>query len=122
MKNSLLVVTLISLSSFCIQSCSKDSIESPKTTSLEITIRDDLGNIIPNATVKLYQSETDYKNETNSLSVKTSNASGVVIFDNLTSIKYYFSADKDCLSNAFGGVATASILVLNQKNNSVCVL
>lgn len=122
MKNSLSVIILISIISFCVQSCSKESIESPKTTSLEITLRDDLGNLIQGATVKLYPSETDYKNQTNSLSVKTSNASGVVTFDNLTSIKYYFSADKDCLSNAFGGVATASSLVLNQKNNSVCVL
>ncbi len=122
MKNSSFGIILFLFLSLFFQSCSKESVDSPKTTSLEITLRDDLGNTIPSAIVKLYPSETDYKNETNSLSVKYSNASGVVTFDNLTSMKYYFSADKDCLSNAFGGIATASSLISNQKNVSVCVL
>lgn len=122
MKNKLFGIIIFSLSLISYQSCSKDSFETPKTTSLEITLRDELGNVIPSAIVKLYASESDYRSGTNSLSIKYSNSSGIVTFDNLTSMKYYFSADKDCLSNIFGGNATSSSLVLNQKNNVVCVL
>jgi len=119
MKKTAVLIAFFAL----LSSCSKNSISPPPTTSLEITLKDELGNPVLGGIVKLYGSENDYLNETGQIQgSKTSNSSGVVLFDNLSSIKYYFSANKDCLTNAFGGVATASALTANNKNSTTCIL
>jgi hypothetical protein len=53
---------------------------------------------------------------------KTSDSKGVALFDNLSSIKYYFSADKDCLTNAFGGNVTSNALTPSMKSMVTCIL
>jgi len=120
MKKTALVIAAFAAT---LLSCSKSSTTAPATTSLEITLKDDLGNPVTGATVKLYSSETNYSNGTNEVQgSKTSDSKGVVLFDNLSSIKYYFSADKDCLTNAFGGVATSNALTSSTKNMVTCIL
>lgn len=124
MKKISILFVILTASLF---SCSKSSDPvttppTPVTTSLEITLKDELGNPVIGASVKLYNSESNYQNATNQLqTTKTSGSNGVVLFDNLSAIKYYFSADKDCLTNAFGGVATDN-LYANSKNNVTCIL
>lgn len=120
MKKTALLCAIFTLSLF---SCSKTTITTPPSTSLEISLKDELGSPVVGATVKLYSSESDYLNERGQIQgSKTSNSAGVVLFENLSSIKYYFSANKDCLTNAFGGVATSTVLASNTKNMTTAVL
>src|SRR5690606_37544384 len=83
---------------------------------------DDLGNTITGASVKLYSSQTDWSNGTNQVgTTQFSDASGKVKFSDLSSIKYYWLAEKDCKNNVNGGVTTTSALTAN-VNNTVNVI
>jgi hypothetical protein len=123
MKNIAIFIIPLNLFLF---SCSKspDTIQvTPVNTSLEISLKDDLGNSVTGATVKLYSSESNYLNEGSQVQTsKTSGSNGVVLFENLTSIKYYYNAEKDCLTNAFGAVTTTNNLSANYKNTVTVVL
>lgn len=108
------------------QSCSKDEDLSngPNSsngnnnnnggTSLELTVKDHLGNVVSGATVKLYTSETNWANQTNQVgNTLYTNASGKVKFQNLTNIQYYWFAEKDCLNNFNGAITTTTPLQAN---------
>jgi len=112
-----------------IASCSKKSNPKPlPPTSLELSIKDNVGNPISGATVELFSSENDLvdaaKNgvSTNVLSTGYSSSDGTVTFTNLSAIKYYFYAFHDCENNINGGVVTNNALIANTKNNFTCVL
>ncbi len=84
------------------------------STDLELTIRDELGNLVSGVSVKLYASETDWTNKTNQVGqTLISNASGKVTFTNLSNIKYYWFAEKDCKNNIHGAVTTVNPLTAN---------
>ena len=92
-------------------------------TSLEITLKDELASIVSGATVKLYSSQTDWNNGTNQVGTTlTSDASGKVKFSNLSAIKYYWLAEKDCKNNVNGGVTTVSALTANTNNTVEVIL
>jgi hypothetical protein len=93
-------------------SCKKDQ---PDPTSLEINVIDELGNIVSGASVELYSSENDWNNATNQIG-KTliSDALGIVTFDNVSNIKYYWYAEKDCKNNVNGAITSAA-LTANMK-------
>lgn len=92
-------------------------------TSLQITIKDDLGNPVVGASVKLYSSITDWTNETNQvLTTQTSNANGVVVFSPLSAIKYFWKITKDCQNNLMGGNTTTTALTANNLNTINAVL
>ena len=83
-------------------------------TALQITVKDNLGNAVVGASVKLYSSVTDYNNGTNQLlTTQISNASGVVTFSPLSAIKYYWLASSSCQNNVFGSNTTTSPLTTN---------
>ena len=83
-------------------------------TALQITVKDNLGNAVVGASVKLYSSVTDYNNGTNQLlTTQVSNASGVVTFSPLSAIKYYWLASSSCQNNIFGSNTTTSALTTN---------
>lgn len=92
-------------------------------TSLQITIKDDLGNPVSGATVKLYSTVNDWNNETNQvLTTQSSNASGIVTFSPLSPIKYYWKVVKDCQNNYSGTVTTTNALTANMNNIVTSVL
>lgn len=76
-------------------------------TSLRITIRNDLGNLVENALVTLYATEEDYNNRENQVAEPAyTNQKGEVRFRNLQPISYYVDAGTEELSNYDGGVKT----------------
>jgi len=119
MKKLVLFLTAV-IGLTTVNSCTKDNVPTP--TSLEITLLNDSGNTMTNASVKLYSSEEDMKNGTNQVgTTQLSNESGVVRFSDLSNIKYYWFAEKGCENNANSIFTTASPLTLN-TNNEVNVI
>lgn len=72
-------------------------------TSLTMTVRDDLGNTVEEATVMLFGSEADYLAETNVVVEGMTDKKGVVKFKKLEAKSYYVIARKDDKDNAGGG-------------------
>lgn len=118
MKTNLLKISVLFMMVFFL-SCSKDSPAPVVTpTSLELTVRDELGNPAIGATVKLYSSATDLVNDINTVALpQLSDASGKVKFSDLASIKYYWYAEKDCKNNYNGGVTSSNALTANTNTS-----
>jgi len=72
-------------------------------TSLTLTVRDDLGNTVEEATVQLFASEADYLAETNVVVEGVSDNKGVVKFKKLEAKSYYVLVRKGDMDNAGGG-------------------
>ncbi|SRR5450759_1993260 len=110
-KNILILMAFIGLA--ILSSCKKE----PTPTSLELTLKDDLGNSVSGASVKLYSSQTDWNNDLNQVgTTQFSDASGKVKFSDLSNINYYWFAEKDCKNNVNGAVTTTSALTANVNN------
>jgi uncharacterized GH25 family protein len=78
-------------------------------TSLTITVRDEVGNTVEGAAVKLYEIEADYNAEKNPAQEGTTDAKGVVRFKNLKGIPYFVLARKGDKDNAGGGEQTGKL-------------
>jgi PKD repeat protein len=92
-------------------------------TSLQISIKDNLGNAVSGATVKLYSSLTDWTNETNQvLTTQTSNTNGVVTFSPLSPAIYYWKIMSGCQTNLFGSNTSTTALTANINNTVTSVL
>lgn len=72
-------------------------------TSLTITVRDDLGNTVSGAEVRLFETEEDYLKEKNIAFSGVSDSKGVVKLKKLKAISYFVIARKDDKDNAGGG-------------------
>jgi len=91
-------------------------------TSLEITIRDRLGNTVEGAKVQLFKSADDYQNETNPVTeVELSDRKGRVLFKNLESKPYYVNAQKGDENN-YGDGEMVDTLVENRKNKVTIII
>ena len=89
-------------------------------TSLTITVRDELGNTIKGASVKLFEKEADYVADKNSSAEGTTDDKGVVKFKNLKAIPYFVLAKKDDKDNAGGGEQTEKLE--EKKFNKVTIV
>jgi hypothetical protein len=78
-------------------------------TSLTMTVRDELGNTVEGATVKLYENQADYTAEKNAAAEGTTDAKGTIKFKNLKGIAYFILAKKDDKDNAGGGEQTGKL-------------
>ncbi len=116
MKKTLFLL-LVSIGLFFINSCSKDDPKptpAPAPTRLELSIKDNLGNSVSGASVKLYSSQTDWNAGTNQIGTTlVSDASGKVTFTDLSNISYFWLVEKDCQNNVRGAVTTVSPLTAN---------
>jgi hypothetical protein len=72
-------------------------------TSLTITVRDELGNTVSGADIRLFETEEDYLKEKNVAFSGISDTKGVVKLKKLKAISYYVIARKDDKDNAGGG-------------------
>ena len=78
-------------------------------TSLTLTVRDELGNTVEGATVKIFEKEADYTAEKNASAEGVTDPKGIVKFKNLKAIAYYILARKDAKDNAGGGEQTGKL-------------
>jgi len=77
----------------------------PASTSLRIAVLDNLGNMVEGATVTLYTSEENYRNETNPAQepAKT-DEKGIVKFKKIDAVKYFIYVTKGDMNNIGNGV------------------
>jgi len=78
-------------------------------TTLHITVRDELGNIVDGATVQLFETEDDYLKEENIVAEGTADNKGIVKFKELKPIAYYVIVRHDDKDNSGGGERTAEL-------------
>lgn len=100
-------------------SCSKhvDDLISPPpaTTDLEINVSSN-NTAVTGATVTLYGSENDFLTKSHSVYSTLTNSSGIALFKNLQSKKYWFWVQKDCQDNTAGNTNTFTGLTSGIKN------
>jgi uncharacterized protein (DUF2141 family) len=84
-------------------------------TKLQITVTNDLGNLIEGATVTLFNSMDDYDSETNPVQSATTDEKGRVLFYELEPKSYFMTVTKDDLTNAGRGTQTSK-LIAKKKN------
>jgi hypothetical protein len=89
-------------------------------TSLSLTVRDELGNIVEGATVQLFETEENYVAEKNVVAEGTTDKYGILKLKDLKAISYFVIVRKDDKDNSGGGERTA---VLEAKRiNKVTVV
>jgi hypothetical protein len=72
-------------------------------TSLTVTVRDELGNTVEGASVKLFLKEEDYTKEVNQIEEGATDKKGVVHFRKLKPETYFILGRKGDKDNAGGG-------------------
>ncbi|MGC4023685.1 MAG: SpaA isopeptide-forming pilin-related protein [Cyclobacteriaceae bacterium] len=72
-------------------------------TSLTVTVRDELGNTVEGAMVKIFSKEDDYTKEKNAVEEGTTDAKGIVKFKKLNPEAYFILCRKGDKDNAGGG-------------------
>lgn len=91
-------------------------------TSLEITIRDRLGNTVEGVKVKLYKTHEDFQSDVNFIQEPLeTNSKGKVVFKNLEAVPYYISAVKGD-NNNYGDGEMVDTLVANRKNKVTIII
>lgn len=89
-------------------------------TTLHITVRDELGNIVQDATVQLFETEDDYLKEENIVAEGTTDKNGILKLKDLKAISYYVIVRHEDKDNSGGGEQTA---VLEEKRiNKVTIV
>lgn len=79
-------------------------------TSIKITVIDELGNIVEGASVQIYGSQEDYRNETNPVTdLAITDKKGQVKFKELESKVYFVNVSKGDKNNIGAGVQTAKL-------------
>ncbi|MEI6823497.1 MAG: PKD domain-containing protein [Bacteroidota bacterium] len=92
-------------------------------TRLQLNLKDNIGNVVSGATVKLYASLSDWTNGTNQVgTTQISDAAGNVMFSNLSSTYYYWFAENGCSNNANSGNTTSNPLNANVINYGSTIL
>jgi hypothetical protein len=72
-------------------------------TSLTVTVRDELGNTVPGASIQLYETEENYTQEKNAVAEGTTDAKGVFRFKKIKAVAYFVSVKKGDKDNSGGG-------------------
>jgi hypothetical protein len=78
-------------------------------TTLNITVRNDLGNTVEGATVRLFEKQEDYNKEEKAAAEAVTDAKGVVKFKDLKAIAYFVLVEKGDLNNFGGGEQTGKL-------------
>jgi hypothetical protein len=90
-------------------------------TTLQITIRNELGNTEAGAKVTLYKTEEDYNaNQNPAFEAKTTDAKGKVSFEGVEPIIYYVQAEKGERDNSGAGEKTPKLD--DKKINKVTII
>jgi|SRR4051812_31197835 hypothetical protein len=89
-------------------------------TSLNVTVRDETGNIVEGATVQLFEKEEDYTAEKNVAAQGVTDKKGYLRLKDLKSIAYFVIVRKDDKDNSGGGERTEKLE--SQKMNKVTIV
>jgi hypothetical protein len=89
-------------------------------TSLNVTVRDETGNIVEGATVQLFEKEEDYTAEKNVVAQGVTDKKGYLRLKDLKSIAYFVIVRKDDKDNSGGGERTEKLE--SQKMNKVTIV
>ena len=89
-------------------------------TSLNVTVRDELGNTVEGAIVQLFENEEDYTKEQNIAASGTTDEKGYVKIKELKAISYYVIVRKDDKDNVGGGEKTEKLEA--KKMNKVTIV
>jgi ABC-type Na+ efflux pump permease subunit len=89
-------------------------------TSLNVTVRDELGNTVEGATVQLFENEEDYNKEENVAASGVTDEKGYVKIKDLKAISYYVIVRKDDKDNVGGGEKTEKLEA--KKINKVTIV
>jgi hypothetical protein len=91
------------------------------STSFNVTVRDENGNVVKDAVVQLFEKRTDYEKETNVSATGTTDEKGFVKIKDLKAISYFVIVRKDDKSNSGGGEQTGK-LTKNKINKATIVI
>ena len=72
-------------------------------TSLNVTVRDEVGNTVEGATIQLFEKEDDYKAEKNVVATEVTDEKGVAKFKDVKAISFYVLVKKGDKDNTGGG-------------------
>ena len=72
-------------------------------TTLTVTVRDDLGNLVEGATIQLFETEDDYTKEENVAAEGVTDKKGISKFKDLKPIPYFIIVRTEEKDNAGGG-------------------
>ncbi len=114
MKN-LLIAAFLSLAAFPLAEA-----QIIKTT-LNLTVRDELGNTVEGANVMLYETEANFKEEKNPAATGTTDKKGVVKFKELKAIPYYVIVRKGDKDNMGAGEQIGK-LEANKINKATVII
>lgn len=78
-------------------------------TSMNVTVRNELGNTEEGATVTLYANEEDYKAEKNPVAEMTTDDKGLARFKELKPVSYFVLVKKGDKNNFGGGEQTGKL-------------
>jgi hypothetical protein len=125
-RATLFILLAGSIAFSCTKPATQNPAPSPNRAKVQITVGDATGNgaVQPNAKVQLYLSNSDRANHLNpATALRTGDANGVVSFDSLQEVLYYFNAYNNDMSksNATGGNQTPKLVndVLTKTSTGV---
>jgi hypothetical protein len=72
-------------------------------TSLTVTVRDEVGNTVVGASIKLFETEENYTKETNAVAEGVTDPKGTFRFKKLKAAPYYVLVKKEDKDNSGGG-------------------
>ena len=72
-------------------------------TNLTLTVRDEVGNTVEGASVKLYEKKDDYLKEVNVAAETTTNEKGLAKFKGIKPVSYFVLVRKGDKDNSGGG-------------------
>ena len=78
-------------------------------TSLNVTVRDEVGNTVEGATVQLFEKEEDYTTEENVVMEGVTDNKGYLKLKELKPISYFVIVRKDDKDNTGGGEQTGKL-------------
>ena len=78
-------------------------------TTLNLTVRDEVGNTVEGATVQLFEKEEDYIAEKNIAVEGTTDAKGILKLKDLKAMSYFIIVRKDDKDNSGGGERTGKL-------------
>lgn len=89
-------------------------------TTLNLTVRNEVGNTVQGATVQLFEKEEDYTKEENIAAEGVTDAKGILRLKDLKPISYYVIVRKGDKDNAGGGEKIGKLE--EQKVNKVVII